>query len=203
MFWTLGLLQSTSTILPYVGPFWPHLGPTWGDLGDLLGPLGAILGPSWALLGASWGPRGPTWGHHGAILASRGAILRRSRVLSLHPCLSALVVVVFRYLGKPRYIAFSSLVSVSRYPHISVTLYPGISVSRYLLLSISHFSITSAILEICFRAFRLARLISVSRYLYDLGHLGDMRSSFEARTLHFDIVVSPCLRSAWRYVFKL
>ena len=137
----------------------------------------------------------------GAILASRGAILRRSRVLFLYPCLSALGVVVFRYLGKPRYIVFSSLVSVSRYPHISVTLYPGISVSRYLLISISLFSITSAILEICFRAFRsryrgfsttsaileicvqalrLAPFISISWYLHVFGQLGGMFSSFES-----------------------
>ena len=41
----------------------------------------------------------------------------------------------------------------------------------------------SAILEIWFEALRLAALISVSRYLHDLGHLGDMFSSFEARNL--------------------
>ena len=35
------------------------------------------------------------------------------------------------------------------------------------------------ILEMRFQALRLAALISVSRYLHDFGHLGDMRSSFQ------------------------
>ena len=41
----------------------------------------------------------------------------------------------------------------------------------------------SAISEICFQALRRNILISVSRYLYDFGHLGDMVSSFEARNI--------------------
>ena len=39
------------------------------------------------------------------------------------------------------------------------------------------------ILEMRFQALRLAALISVSLYLHDFGHLGDMLSSFEARNL--------------------
>ena len=39
------------------------------------------------------------------------------------------------------------------------------------------------ILEMRFQALRLTALISVSRYLHDFGHLGDMCSNSEARNL--------------------
>ena len=55
----------------------------------------------------------------------------------------------------------------------------AILVSRYLGVSVPWV----IPLEMCVQALRLATLISVSRYLHGLSHLGDMVSSFEARIL--------------------
>ena len=58
---------------------------------------------------------------------------------------------------------------------------------------------SSAILQICVQALRLATLISIWRYLHVFGHLGDMFSSF----LDFEIAVSLRIRPSWTYVLRL
>ena len=120
---------------------------------DGLGAISGHLGHSWCHFGQFGGPSWDDLGYSSGIFVSQ--------------YLYVLLSVTWYYLVFPSLL----LVSVLPYPHISVSSYLGSSMSLYL----HEFEF---ILEMRFQALRLESLISVSRHLHEVGHLGDMLSSF-------------------------